>query len=119
MVGYAQALQEAPWGSYSPSVRLAGAVRFPVVMDTYIMSHRTQITLSDDQYEWLTAESQRSGVALAALIRRAVDRTYGGPSRAEARRALTASAGAWKHRSFDGESYVEELRRGMASRLPD
>ncbi len=80
------------------------------------MSHRTQITLSDDQYLFLTAASERSGLPLAELVRRAIDRTYGVPSREDATRALKASAGAWKNRSFDGESYVEEMRRGAARR---
>ncbi len=88
-------------------------------MYSYIMSHRTQITLTDEQYSWLTAESRRTGVALAELIRRAIDHSYAAPTREEAERALSASAGAWKDRSFDGESYVEGLRRGMARRLAD
>lgn len=41
------------------------------------MSHRTQITLTDDQYERLRTESERTGVGLAELVRRAVDRSYG------------------------------------------
>ncbi len=86
-------------------------------MYTYIMSHRTQITLTDDQYSWLIAESQRSGLALAELIRRAIDSSYASPTREEVTRALRASAGAWKDRPFDGESYVDDLRRGMARRL--
>ena len=41
------------------------------------MSHRTQITLTDEQYELLLARSRRSGVGLAELVRRAVDSVYG------------------------------------------
>jgi hypothetical protein len=41
------------------------------------MAHRIQITLSDDQYEFLKAEADRSSVSIAELIRRAIDTVYG------------------------------------------
>jgi len=41
------------------------------------LSHRFQITLSASQYAFLTAESDRSSVSVAELIRRAIDETYG------------------------------------------
>ena len=34
--------------------------------------HRTQISLESTHYEWLLAESRRSGVSLSALIREMV-----------------------------------------------
>ena len=40
------------------------------------MSRRTQITLSDIQHACLVDESVRSGVSMAELIRRAIDKTY-------------------------------------------
>ena len=83
------------------------------------MSHRTQITLSDAQYARLCRESEDSGLSLAELVRRAVDRTYGAKSAAEVKRALASSFGCWADREFDGASYVEGLRRGMAHRLSD
>lgn len=83
------------------------------------MAHRTQITLADEQYERLKAESRRSGLGLAELVRRAVDRVYGSNQPAETLRALDASFGVWGERSYDGASYVEGLRRGMAKRLTD
>jgi hypothetical protein len=43
----------------------------------YLMAHRIQITLSDEQYSFLTAEADRSSVSIAELIRRAVDTVYG------------------------------------------
>ena len=73
------------------------------------MSHRTQLTLSDEQYKRLTA-----GVSLAELVRRAVDRAYGADPA-----ALDDSFGAWKGRSFDGEQYVEWLRGGLSRRLEE
>jgi hypothetical protein len=81
------------------------------------MSHRTQITLSDAQYDLLRRESRERGVPLAELIRRAIDGAYGetaGPSEA----ALVESFGAWTDRDFDGATYVERLRRpGLGRRL--
>ena len=41
------------------------------------MSHRLQITLSDEQYEYLDAEADRSSLSMAELVRRALDTTYG------------------------------------------
>lgn len=81
------------------------------------MSHRTQITLTDEQYERLRRESARTGVGLAELVRRALDRCYGATRPEEAMRALDESFGRWGDRDFSGEKYVERLRRGMARRL--
>lgn len=81
------------------------------------MTHRTQITLADEQYERLREESRRSGLGLAELVRRAVDRMYGTTRPEETVRALDASFGSWTDRADDGESYVEGLRSGMATRL--
>lgn len=82
------------------------------------MSHRTQITLTDEQYERLQSESQRSGLSMAELIRRAVDGTYKRELSVEEKlAALRASAGAWADRDdiVDGKTYVEEIRRGFRS----
>jgi hypothetical protein len=80
------------------------------------MSHRTQITLEDGQYERLIAESRRTGLGLAELVRRAVDARYGTASVGERRRALDLSFGGWQL-SVDGEEYVESMRRGLGERL--
>jgi hypothetical protein len=40
------------------------------------MSHRIQITLTNDQYAFLDDEADRSSVSIAELVRRAVDTTY-------------------------------------------
>ena len=69
------------------------------------MSHRTQITLTDEQYERLQRESERTGLSLAALLRSAVDRCYGSATSKDASLALGASFGAWTERDFDGERY--------------
>jgi hypothetical protein len=81
------------------------------------MSHRTQITLTDQQYERLKHESAESGLSIAELIRRRLD----GPrelSIEEKLAALRASRGAWKDRDFDGKEYVERIRQpGLGNRL--
>lgn len=81
------------------------------------MSHRTQITLTDEQYERLLEESRRSGLGPSELVRRALDRSYGPASDADVNGALEASFASWSGRNFDGASYVEELRRGISRRL--
>ena len=83
------------------------------------MSHRTQITLTDAQYERLRTESARSGLGLAELVRRAVDRSYGAADRDQVLDVLDDTFGAWSSREQDGEAFVEDLRRGMARRLAD
>jgi hypothetical protein len=81
------------------------------------MAHRTQITLTDAQYARLKRESERSGLALAELVRRALDATRGDPP-PDFDAALERSFGAWADRDFDGEQYVERLRRpGLGRRL--
>ena len=83
------------------------------------MSHRTQITLTDEQYQRLLAESRSSGLALAELVRRAIERNYATRGSGDVLRALEESFGGWPDRPFDGAGYVEGLRRGMARRLAD
>lgn len=83
------------------------------------MSHRTQITLTDRQYERLRSESARTGVGLAELVRRAVDRSYGSTRHDTLLEGLEDSFGSWTDRADDGAAYVDGLRRGMAHRLAD
>lgn len=83
------------------------------------MSHRTQITLTDAQYEQLRRESKRTGVGLAELVRRAIDRAYGSMNRDALVQGLEDSFGSWTDRDDDGCTYVDRLRRGMARRLAD
>lgn len=82
------------------------------------MSHRTQITLTDAQYARLRAVSRERGVGLAELVRRAVDRAYGGAEEADLLVALDASFASWPA-GDSGAQYVETLRKGMARRLAD
>ncbi len=79
------------------------------------MSHRTQITLTDAQYDALKRESERTGLGLAELARRALTASYRVPS--DDVTALEASFGAWNAREEDGANYVERLRPGLGHRL--
>ena len=85
------------------------------------MSHRTQITLEDEQYERLMDLSRRSGLGMAELIRQAVDKAYGSRRSEALLTALSTSFGAWSsprdNDSDDGAAFVEHLRPGMAARL--
>ena len=81
------------------------------------MSHRTQITLTDEQYARLREEPRRSGHGLAELVRRAVERSFGPSPAADVPGALDASFASWGDRGYDGASYVDGLRRGTSRRL--
>ncbi len=81
------------------------------------MSHRTHVTLTDEQYARLCEESRRTGLSSAELVRRAIDKSYREHSSADLEEALDASFGLWKDRDFDGAQYVDRLRRGMGRRL--
>jgi hypothetical protein len=87
------------------------------VMYAYIMSHRTQITLTDSQYALLRQESERSGLGLAELVRRALAHTYGSVDRSDAADVLEASFATWQGREEDGAAYVDCMRPGLAKRL--
>ncbi len=85
------------------------------------MSHRTQITLEDDQYARLQRESRETGLGLAELVRRALDQVYGASSTEQFERSLARSFGAWSEREgsgdLDGAEFVEELRQGRSDRF--
>ncbi|RPF19668.1 ribbon-helix-helix protein, CopG family [Myceligenerans xiligouense] len=83
------------------------------------MSHRTQITLEDEQYERLLAESRASGLGLAELVRRAIDRTYGGADVDAFTQALEASFGSLADKETDGAAYVETIRPGRGDRFAE
>ncbi|MET3960157.1 hypothetical protein ABIE44_000091 [Marmoricola sp. OAE513] len=83
------------------------------------MSHRTQITLQDEQYALLRAESARTGLGLAELVRRALDATYGASiSAAERRTRLDLAFGLWADRDDDElEQLQASLRPGLGHKL--
>ena len=59
------------------------------------MSRRTQITLTDRQHAFLVSESERTGLPIAELVRRAVDDVYRPFSRPRVS-GLEVSVGIWK-----------------------
>jgi len=59
------------------------------------MSRRTQITLTDRQHAFLLDESARTGLPMAELVRRAVDRVYRPHGRPTVP-GLEISLGVWR-----------------------
>jgi hypothetical protein len=88
-------------------------------MYTYIMQ-RTQISLTAEEREALDAEAARTGKSISALIRDAVERSYG-PSRSSADDLdlMRRSFGSWATRDGDGASMVERIRTGSRLRRDD
>lgn len=82
------------------------------------MSHRTQVTLTDAQYERLRAESERTGLSMAELVRRAIDAAYVDDDVERRLADLRASAGVWADRDDIGDSleYRNSLWPGMGQR---
>jgi hypothetical protein len=58
----------------SPEIRHKS--RSDVGVHLHHVSRRTQVTLTDRQHAFLVGEAIRTGLSLAELVRRAVDRTY-------------------------------------------
>jgi hypothetical protein len=81
-------------------------------MYSYIMSRRTQITLDDEQYERLQRISATTGLSMAELIRRALDKTYA----EDGADALDATFGMWRDRT-DIDDLMQQLRPGLGARL--
>lgn len=82
--------------------------------------HRTQITLTDSQYEQLRQESAQSGRSLADIVRRTLDERYEPVSAGERLRLLDSAFGGWADRDEDGEGgaeFVQRVRTGTARRL--
>ncbi len=79
---------------------------------------RTQIHLSDEDVALLDEVARRTGASRAELIRRAVQRTYGGrEAQLGRRRILRETAGAWSDREFTGAEYVDAIRGDLDERL--
>lgn len=75
------------------------------------MTHRMQITLTDQQYRLLQRAAQESGAALSELIARAIDTVY--PKSldvAEKLAILEETFGVWRSHPETGEEYVNRLR---------
>jgi hypothetical protein len=70
------------------------------------MSHRFQVVLSDEQYEFLDEEADRSAVSMAELIRRAVDTTYGLAASDRVVFSISHTLGRRSGRPFDSRRYA-------------
>jgi hypothetical protein len=83
-----------------------------MMMYTYIIL-RTQISLTTEERQALDAEAARTGKSISALIRDAVERSYGlSRSSADDLDLMRQSFGSWANRDDDGASAVERLRSG-------
>lgn len=69
------------------------------------------------EIELLDRAARGRGASRSELIRRAIRSTYGGKTTAEKLRALEASAGSWRGRSFTGAEYVDAIRGDVNERL--
>ncbi len=84
------------------------------MMYDYIMNMmRTQISLNPEDRRLLDAEAARTGQSISALIRAAVEITYGAErSSVDDIALLRQGFGAWQDRDIDGAAWVEGLRSG-------
>lgn len=72
---------------------------------------RTHISLTLGDRALLEAESARTELSIAALVRDAISRAYGAaPDVGRDIQAILSATGAWEGRARNGEAYVEELR---------
>ncbi len=79
---------------------------------------RTQISISEEQKQLLDTKSEETGLSLSELVRRAIERCYGGDRDADQDvRRLRAGHGARIDHHETGEEYVEGIRSGR--RLAD
>ena len=78
---------------------------------------RTQVYLGSDELELLDRVARLTGASRSELVRRAVRSAFGERTKADKLRALTASAGSWRSRSFTGAEYVDSIRGDLNERL--
>jgi hypothetical protein len=88
------------------------------VMYTYIMSHRTQITLTNAQYVRLKQESSKTGLRIAELVRQSLNKSMGGDwTMKDPASVLKNSFGTWKGMNGDGLEHMDKMRPGLGQRL--
>jgi Arc/MetJ-type ribon-helix-helix transcriptional regulator len=78
---------------------------------------RTQVYIGEEELEALDSAARDVGASRSELIRRAIRESYGLRTKADRLRALRASAGSWKGRSFNGAEYVDSMRGDLNDRF--
>jgi hypothetical protein len=78
---------------------------------------RTQVYLGNEELEALDQAARAAGASRSELIRRSVREAFGLKTKSDRKRALQASAGSWKGRSFTGAEYVDAARGDLNERL--
>jgi hypothetical protein len=74
---------------------------------------RIEVSLTVEERRALDAASARTGRSLSALIRDAVDASYGTEHSVEDDlAAMRRGFGSWTGRSVDGATWVEQVRTG-------
>ncbi len=83
------------------------------------MSHRTQITLTDAQYERLRKTSEQTGLSIAELVRRALDEALPRTTHDEFMDSLDKVFGIWGDRDIDPVEYVKQFRPGLGRKFAE
>jgi Arc/MetJ-type ribon-helix-helix transcriptional regulator len=78
---------------------------------------RTQVYLGEEELQALDRAARAAGASRSELIRRSVREAFGLKTKADRTRALKASAGIWKGRSFTGAEYIDAHRGDLNARL--
>jgi hypothetical protein len=78
---------------------------------------RMQVYLGEDEVQALERAARETGASRSELVRRAVRRAYGRPSREERLAAVEAAAGIWADRPFTGAEYIDAIRGDLDERL--
>ncbi|WP_217185040.1 ribbon-helix-helix protein, CopG family [Streptomyces sp. AC495_CC817] len=79
---------------------------------------RTQVSLSDDDRRVLDAVSRRTGRSMSALIRDAIQATYGRAGDLDRVEAALAATFGVVGRDVDGRDAVDRLRSGSRLAAP-
>lgn len=84
--------------------------RLIAMMTCYDDAMRTIIDLPEEQLAALRELCEREKISRAEAIRRAVACWLAEDEKADRKRALDESFGAWKHKGIDADEFIRELR---------